>query len=123
MYAFVCDVVQGKVDVYEHEPITISKCDCGDASFGAAYNGVAVSEKVLYFAESNSNAIAFEDLPVTGGTLLTVEKLKGNLEDIGTRSENYERKPKKCINDKLREALNTDAISKQEDKQNLCFVH
>ena len=78
--------------------------------------GVAVCKDILYCAESKRNTVAFKDL--IGETVVDVdEKLKEKLKDIGSWSENYKRKPKKFLQEKLREALNISASSETNTVQ------
>ncbi|CAB3991046.1 Hypothetical predicted protein [Paramuricea clavata] len=79
-----------------------------------------VVQDILYCVESQRNTIAFKDL--TGETVvdvnkLTVEKLKKKLKDIGAWNEDYKRKPKKYLQEKLREALNNKVASETNPAQ------
>ena len=86
--------------------------------------GVAVCKDILYCAESKRNAVAFIDL--TRETVVDVdEKLKEKLKDMGSWSKNYKRKPKKCLQEKLREALNISANAETNSVQQMthrCIV-
>ena len=78
----------------------------------------------MYCTESKRNAIAFKNL--TGNAIvnvgkLTVEKLKGKLKDIGAWKENCKRKPKKYLQEKLREALNNRAASETNPVQEVTW--
>ena len=72
---------------------------------------------MLYYAESKRNAVAFKNL--TGETIVDVdEKLKEKLKDVSScQSEKYKRKPKKFLQEKLREALNISASSETNSVQ------
>ena len=105
-HIFVSDVVQGKVYKVRanHYPAIVTV----EMDHLQQPVGVAVCKDILYCAESKRNAAAFKDL--TGETIVDVdEKLKEKLKDIGSWSENYKRKPKKFLQEKLREALNISA--------------
>ena len=117
-HIFVSDVVQGKVYKVRanHYPANVTvEMDHLEHPIG-----VAVFKDILYCTESKRNAVAFKDL--TGDTIvdvdkLTVEKLKGKLKDIGAWNENCKRKPKKYLQEKLREALNKRAASETNQAQ------
>ena len=105
-HIFVSDVVQGKAYKVRanHYPANVTV----EMDHLQQPIGVAVCKDILYCAESKRNAAAFKDL--TGETIVDVdEKLKEKLKDIGSWIENYKRKPKKSLQEKLREALNISA--------------
>ena len=111
-HIFVSYVVQGKIYKVRanHYPANVTvEMDHLEHPIG-----VAVFKNILYCTESKRNTIAFKDL--TGETIvdvdkLTVEKLKGKPKDIGAWKENCKRKPKKYLQEKLKEALNNRAAS------------
>jgi hypothetical protein len=117
-HIFVSDVVRGKVYKVRanHYPANVTvEMDNLEHPIG-----VAVFKDILYCVESQRNTIAFKDL--TGETVvdvnkLTVEKLKKKLKDIGAWNEDYKRKPKKYLQEKLREALNNRVASETNPTQ------
>ena len=117
-HIFVSDVVQGKVYKVRanHYPANVTvEMDHLEHPIG-----IFVFKDILYCAESKRNAISFKDL--TGDTIvdvdkLTVEKLKGKLKDIGAWNEDCKKKPKKYLQEKLREALDDRAASEANPVQ------
>ena len=117
-HIFLSDVVQGKIYKVRanHYPANVTvEMDHLEHPIG-----VAVFQNILYCTESKRKAIAFKNL--TGQTIvdvdkLTVEKLKGKLKDIGAWKENCKRKPKKYLQEKLKEALNNRAASETNPAQ------
>ena len=113
-HIFVSDVVQGKVYKVRanHYPANVTV----EMDHLQQPLGVDVCKDILYCAKSKRNAAAFKDL--TEETIIDVdEKLKEKLKDIGSWSENYKRKPKKFLQEKLREALNISASSETSSVQ------
>ena len=117
-HIFLSDVVQGKICKVRanHYPANVTvEMDHLEHPIG-----VAVFQNILYCTESKRKAIPFKNL--TGQTIvdvdkLTVEKLKGKLKDIGAWKENCKRKPKKYLQEKLKEALNNRAASETNPAQ------
>ena len=82
--------------------------------------GIAICNDVLYCAESKKDSIAFKDL--TGETVvdvakLTVEKLNEKLKAVDKWNEDWKKKSKKYLQQKLREAFKSIKTSDPTELQ------
>ena len=117
---FVSDVMNCKVYKVRanHYPANVTiEIDCLEHPIG-----IAICNDVLYCAESKKDSIAFKDL--TGETIvdvtkLKVEKLKEKLKVVDKWNEDWKRKPKKYLQEKLREVLKSIETSDPIESGNL----